>query len=185
MGMNVCYSGGAKGADLAWGLAAIEVGHDVVHYSFKGANPATQKNILILNEEELAAADEHLKIANKGLKRSVPFHKPWIANLLRRNWYQVKDTERVYAVSKINPMASSRSCVEGGTAWAVEMALDVGVNEIYVFDQSKDKWFYRKSGLWLEGMPPTPHGKWTGIGSRDLTEKGLQAIIDVFNQPKL
>jgi len=184
--MAICLSGGAKGADLAWGLAAIDAGHDVVHFSFRGHNPATSENIHTLTQDELNMADEPLKLSAKSLKRSIPFHKPWIANLLRRNWYQVRETTSIYAVSKIDQMSQSRSCVTGGTAWAVEMAIDLGVPKIYVFDQIKERWFYWNCAHWLEGMtPPKPTGVWTGIGSRELTDAGLQSIIDVFEQSKI
>lgn len=186
MSMNVCFSGGASGADVAWGLKAKEAGHDVIHFSFSRHRAGTQENLHILSSEELAVADPHLITASKSLKRSVPFFKPAIANLLRRNWYQINQTERVYAVSKIDPMANSRTGVDGGTAWAIEMAIDHGVPEIHLFDQLKEKWFYWNCARWLEGnLPPKPKGLWTGIGSRDLSDAGLQSIIDVFNQSKI
>ena len=33
---NICFSGGARGADHAWGLMAEDQGHRVIHFSFKG-----------------------------------------------------------------------------------------------------------------------------------------------------
>ena len=180
MTSNVCFSGGAAGADVAWGIIASKNNHQVIHYSFEGHNAKTPDYVKVLTEAELEDADEHLKKASKSLQRPIPFHKPWVANLLRRNYYQVCHTERVYAVSKINRFCDSRSCVDGRTAWAVEMAMDMEVREINVFDQVQNKWFYWNCGGWLEGKPSTPHGHWTGIGSRNISNEGLQAIIDIF-----
>jgi len=185
--MDICFSGGAKGADSVWGLAALELGHQVVHYSFVGHKPGTRENIRILNDTELKEADVYLQKAAIFLKRKLPYKKPWIMNLLRRNWYQVRDTNKVYAVSGLSPFSKSRSGVDGGTAWAIEMALNLKVSEIFVFDQKQNhwnQWNYLPDGhgkwIYIE-FPPKPTGKWTGIGSRDLSDKGFEAIVSVFN----
>ena len=32
---DVCLSGGARGADVTWGINAKKAGHQVIHWSFK------------------------------------------------------------------------------------------------------------------------------------------------------
>ena len=57
-------------------------------------------------------------------------------NLIRRNWYQVKDSNGVFAIGKLS---ASRSTVEGGTGWAVQMAVD-SKKPVYVFDTVNSLW---------------------------------------------
>lgn len=184
---NICFSGGAIGADTAWCDAAIIAGHQVINYSFqKHKTDAPSHTLYRLSEAELAEADEHLKVANKTLKRYLPFHKPWIINLLRRNYYQIRDTHSVYAVSKID----KKGLVEGGSAWAVYMFVDKLKYEgkqlddcpIYVYSQVTRTWMQLEEDGWfaLDKQPPTPHGLWTGIGTRDLTDDGALAIKSIF-----
>ena len=142
---NVCLSGGAKGADALWGEEAAKLGHQVIHWSFDGHKSyGTPEQTVCLDESILKEADIHLEEAKLSLKRSIPYGKPWIANLLRRNWFQVQHAASVYAVGSLNehaviykdPYAAverfrigpdkkhNRMGVNGGTAWACQMYLD-------------------------------------------------------------
>lgn len=182
---DICLSGGAEGADTAWGEAAKAAGHDVRHYVFGGINKKHAYPRFYLNWCELLQAEPHLKKANETLKRgNFPYKSEYVINLLRRNYWQVKNTERVYAVA---PLDLNKQQVRGGTGWAVQMAIDLGVPEIYVFDTVKSMWF---TYVWKPydcfavnpSMPPKPHGRYTGIGSREITEAGLAAIKQVYQQ---
>lgn len=184
LGENICLSGGAEGADLQFGMTAGSLGHTVIHFSYAGHRTrAPEVEVVRLTEEQLLAADPHLAKANETLKRRWPIAgKPWIANLLRRNYYQVADSERLYAVSKIE-----RGIVAGGTAWAVQMFIDIhGGDETYVFDQVQNEWFqYDGTGFSLMFKPPVqPHGIYTGIGSRELETNGKEAIRSLMNWTK-
>lgn len=183
---NVCKSGGAAGSDLAWGAAAEYMGHDVVHYSFeRHKRPDEQSQyLLVLSREQLAVADDHLKRANRTLRRKWPVASQSTANLLRRNFYQIKTTRRVYAISTFERGGN----VAGGTAWAVQMFIDRHDGdpcEAYVFDQDKNQWF-KWHGVWVDiKTPPVPEGEWTGIGTRDINKNGLMAIKKLFEQGDL
>lgn len=141
---DVCLSGGAAGADVAWGNAALSVGHQVVHWSFKGHKSHDNDNTYILNDEDLSKSDEYLVEANATLKRKLSFNKPYIVNLLKRSWYQVKYADSVYVVGSLNEKAikydpnqgfdrkyhlindrKDRLGVNGGTAWAMQFYLDM------------------------------------------------------------
>lgn len=176
---NICLSGGAAGSDEMWGCCAGLAGHLVIHFIFNGHHSRVpEQEKVVLSDDILAEADEHLIQANKTLKRRVPFDKPFIIRLLRRNWFQVRDTQRVYAVSHILP----DGLVAGGTAWAVQMFIDRmgegGVEgNLFVYDQHKNTWFTRVNRKWIPiDTPIVPHGVWTGIGSRDLKQNGKGAI---------
>lgn len=180
MNANSCLSGGADGADLQWGMCAGSAGHHVVHWSFEGhRSKAPDAEVSILSKEQLEQADESVKRANKTLKRHFPTRNGFVNNLLRRNYYQIKWTQAVYAVAKLE-----NGIVSGGTAWATQMYMDrylfdgepIEECHLYLFDQLTEKWFSWSNG-WIEiTEPPVPSGVWTGIGSRELTDAGKHAI---------
>ncbi len=189
--VNVCLSGGAKGADLQFGMCAGTAGQSVIHWSFKGHfTQAPQTEVVILTAQQLLAADEFLVRAAPKLKddkgkpkRYSPGRDPdapysFVPNLLRRNWYQVGDAERVYAVSTIK-----HDVVQGGTAWAVQMFIDRfdgAPCECYVFDQDVGVWF-KWNGAWEPlDEPPQPSGVWAGIGTRELNPAGKAAIRNLL-----
>lgn len=181
---DLCLSGGAKGADSQWGMTAGSAGHSVIHWSYGGHRaPVPEVELVRLTNEQLLVADPYLHTANKTLKRVVPTWKPWLCNLLRRNFYQVKWTQRVYAVGKFG----RDGLVDGGTAWAVQMYLDRFYEndepyekcELYFYDQDSDNWLKWQVAerTWaVIDTPPKPHGVWTGIGTRELTDAGKSAI---------
>ncbi len=71
--------------------------------------------------------------------------KSFIRNLIYRNYYQIKDSEIVFAVADITPDGKN---VEGGTGWAVAMA-KIRELPIFVFQQTIDSWmkFNYKFGI--------------------------------------
>lgn len=174
--MATCYSGGAIGADIFWGKVASEYGHDVKHFVFENHRYRGENNI-VLTPSDLEQANEFLIEANKTLKRSFPTKNEYVNNLLRRNYFQIKDSDSVYAVSEIKD-----NMVQGGTAWAVQMFLNMGKTECYVYDQVQKEWFYYENGSWLVMgfAPETPTGSYAGIGTRKLNSFGEDAIFNVF-----
>lgn len=172
----ICLSGGAVGWDMQWGMCAGMLGHMVVHWSFKGhRTKCPPSEVAELTPDQLLEADPYLHRANKTLMRTFPPKSPHATNLLRRNWYQVRDADSVYAGSEFD----ERGLVVGGTAWAVQMFIDRHNSEAcscYVFDQINGKWF-KWEGRWEPiQSPPVPTGIWAGIGSRTLLPAGKQAI---------
>jgi hypothetical protein len=182
----ICYSGGAKGADTLWGQLAIADGQKVIHFHFDQRH-SKKDNFYILREDSLLRADSRLIRANKTLNRTFPTSSHYVNSLLRRNVFQVASSDRVYAIANI-----VKGQVSGGTAWAVQTFLDrhQGLScECYVFCQIKNVWFIwdntindgRGGFVESDRRPPKPHGYWTGIGSRELTEKGEAAAKELFN----
>jgi len=177
--IDVCLSGGAPGADLAWGAAARRLGHTVVHFSFSGHRTrARPDERVVLNAAELSEADEPLRRVARTLGRRFSANGGYRASLLRRNWFQVRDSARLYAVSSLD----SRGNVRGGTGWTVALFL-VRAREAYLFDQRRMHWFAwrgAKAGWRPIARPPAPHGRWTGIGTRRLSRAGRRAIRDLM-----
>jgi hypothetical protein len=184
--MTICKSGGAIGADTVFGMAALKAGHRVVHYTFSGHDTIVPKSLIrILSPYELSVGEETVIRASKFLKRNWKDYKGSRRNLILRNFWQVWNSESVYAVSEIN----DRGMVSGGTGWAVTMAIILRIPDIYVFDQECGEWFkwYGKDNptedRWFFCIPPTrPVGIYAGIGTRDLTESGKSAILSLYSE---
>lgn len=182
---DLCLSGGADGADLQWGMMAGRVGHSVIHWSFQDhKSKAPSSEIVILDDTSLGEADSFLKRANLTLKRRFPGKSLFINNLLRRNYYQIRWAESLYAVGVMKD-----GQVQGGTAWATQMYMDrftidkepMENCQLYFYDQALDVWLQWKSD-WqiLETQPPMPIGIWAGVGTRELSDSGKWAIRNVM-----
>ena len=179
---NVCLSGGADGADLQWGMTAGTRGDAVIHFIFRGhRSKAPEAEKVVLTRAQLLEADPFLEKANKTLKRRFPGSNDFVNSLLRRNYYQVAWSQACYAISEID----KNQLVKGGTAWAVQMFLDLHPEgKCYVFDQKKEQWFQWKNGWCPIISPPAPEGVWAGIGTRELNEAGKKAIRDLMGWQK-
>jgi hypothetical protein len=168
----VLHSGGAVGSDSYWGEIGEKYGVKINHYY--GEDMKTPKGNVSVSKEELAEADEHLKKANKTLKRSFPTKNDYVNNLLRRDWSQVKHADAVFAIGTI-----TNGLVDGGTGWAVQMAIDNG-KPVYVFDQNKEQWFKYENGNWEEWVVPYLTENFAGIGTRGINEAGKKAIEQAY-----
>lgn len=174
----ICHSGGCPGADMAWETEGEKYGVHTIAYSFPN-HKQEGKNQMILSHAQLKEGYAAAKIADGSLHRNFDnIWSPYVRNLLARNWFQVKNSEAVFAIAA----SMTDRIVEGGTGWAVQMAIDNN-KPVYVFDQ--------KSGLWTTfiyamkifspyGEPITLTKNFAGIGSRKLTEVGRNAIIEVY-----
>src|SRR5574337_2132185 len=161
------HSGGAEGADTQWEKIGELYGIKTKPYSFKG-HKQTSKTPVVLTTEQLKEADEHLKKANEVLKRRFPASNQYINNLLRRNWYQVKNSDAVYAISTID---SKKKTVNGGTGWAVQMGID-NSKKVYVFDQNQKQWFQWNGKDFERTSVPLLTSNFAGIGTREINEAG-------------
>lgn len=172
------FSGGANGSDTYWQNLGAKFGVHVKAFSFKAHGRRNSARV-VLDDEQLKQADDFLHKANKTLKRHFPTSKSFVNNLLRRNWYQVKDTNGVFAVGRLG---ATRSTVEGGTGWAVQMAVDAK-KPVYVFDTVSSSWHryeYSKKKFISCINAPRLTFNFTGIGTRALPENGKAAIETIF-----
>jgi hypothetical protein len=184
---DILLSGGAAGADTAFGKAAHKAGHQVVHWSFNGHKVKLKNNVYALTDEQLKEADPFLIRANKSIVRTFPASSEHTNNLLRRNYFQVKWSQSVYAVSSFTD-DSSMMKVFGGTAWAIQLYADRFLYDrepfdnchLYLFDQKSDQWFQWNRSWTKIQTPPCPQGVYAGIGSRELTDAGLAAINSLY-----
>lgn len=178
----ICNTGGAFGSDIAWEHHCIKIGIQVRSYSFAGhSSQSSKQSKVILNEHELVSAQPYVTKAAKNLGRNLP-KAGYVLNLLRRNWYQVKDADTVYAIGTID----ENKQVEGGTGYAVQMSVDNLINSLTpislnVFDQNVGSWFMWKQKQWFQiDEPELPTKIFAGIGTRNVNPKGFTAINDVI-----
>lgn len=184
---SICFSGGARGADHAWGLMAVDKGHDLIHFTFQGHKPVEESHSKKLAKFELDEAEHHVAVAAKTMKRKWPSKNEHVNDLLRRNYFQVRWAERVYAVASFLPDDKSALKISGGTAWACQMYVDRWYSgrdlvecELYFYDMVSGKWMQWWE-TWIDiEKPPVPHGRYAGIGSRDLNDAGIRAIFEAY-----
>jgi hypothetical protein len=180
----ICHSGGCPGADMEWENEGNKYGIKTIAYSFWN-HKHEGKNPKVLTVDELGEGFQHVLEANKTLKRNPQGTYQYVKNLLSRNWFQVKNSESIFAISKFikNPI------VNGGTGWAVQMAVD-NKKPVYLFDQENNKWFtFNYETMIFDEYTDIPKltENFAGIGTREINEYGKQAIKKIyqtnFNSP--
>lgn len=174
-----CYSGGAEGADAYFELFAQKFNIAVVAFSYK-TKRHTSANKYELTDEEFKEGVAQVYRANQVLKRS-KINK--YLHFLARNWYQVKKADEIFAVARLKEINGGLQ-VTGGTAWAVQMAIDHKKN-IYVYNQDTAEWlyydFYYLKFKPLNKSPKITAYHFAGIGTRAINFFGINAIEELFN----
>ena len=194
------HSGGALGADITFDEIGNEYGfkhHKHYYHGVRNENNAPHGNEKI---DSLSYGQGKVKAA-LAAKRNWGYQNSTVSDpRLIRNWSQVKNSSTVFAIStivgkgqKIFPDQKSDTriavapSVTGGTGYAVGMAINED-KKIYVFNQkSLDKdypagWYVydKATDNFIPTETPVLTENYAGIGSRNLTEEGTQAIKDLF-----
>jgi len=175
----ILFSGGAPGAEAAFGAAAEKRGIDEVNFTFDGHEIARRRGVRVLNHEELQAGDVSLTYVARLLNRRYT-DSPLIRRVLQTLWYQVNNGQEIYVIGTI----LDDGTVRGGTGWGAEFA-KLCNKPLYVFDQEKDGWFSWSGDAWTAmdaGAPAVTHPHFTGTGTRSLQANGLAAINRLFDR---
>lgn len=187
-----CHSGGAlkkagednrrQSSDLVFEDIGHEFGVKTRSYSFKGHDTGSRKEYQVNTDdkkyaETLAEADVQYVLAAAALGKHET-NKPYVRNMMLRNWFQVKHADAIFAVGKLVGQGTQ---VDGGTGYAVQMAINNN-KPVYVFNQNNNKWYkWEGSGFELTDTPIlTPN--FAGIGTRDITDAGVEAIRTLFKR---
>jgi hypothetical protein len=184
-----CHSGGADGSDTKWDQLGEPHGVKTKAYSYK-TSYHTGKNKVEISDADYEEGVIEINKANKVLGR---YGIQKYMSLLARNWSQVKYSHQIFAIGYIvepgkkSPKGyyskSKYQTVDGGTGYAVQMGIN-HQKDIYVFDQSINSWFRwsysTMSFIKLEGSPIIKTQDFAGIGTREITEEGINAIKDVY-----
>jgi len=186
-----CHSGGAIGADTIFENISIKYGMSVRAYSYKTDYHNSENKVEISEEDFLEGIDEVNK-ANRHLRR-YGIHK--YMNLLARDWSQIKHSDQIFAVGYIvepgkkSPKGyyskSKYQTVDGGSGWACQMAINHH-KDVFIFEQNKLKWFrWSHDTMSFLELPDTPRitcNNFAGIGTRGITNHGVNAIEDVYKK---
>jgi hypothetical protein len=90
----------------------------------------------------------------------------------------VASGQEIFVVGEILPDMT----VRGGTGWGAEFA-KLCDKPLFVFDQQRLGWFRWEPSHWaLVKAPSITRPRFTGTGTRSLTEAGAQAIADLFSR---
>jgi len=214
------YSGAAKGGDTVWNDKGkkYNIGKQVNYV------PDTLQK---LDENQRKIVEDAYQQAVKDLGRKLlpyDWNNPnkkdendksiyFAGGLVRRDFLQAKASDAIFAISDIilpneegKPVKGKRysnkinkAIVDGGTGYAVQMAINLG-KPVYVFHQGSNKdnsteigWYKWESeynllrentnkGKFVKVDTPILTEKFAGIGTREINEAGKQAIEDVYNK---
>lgn len=194
------HSGGAKGADTVWdnyGKSVGMVNNNHYYYQDDNGNPPNANTHISEHDFKVG------KIAGaRAGKRNFGFeYRSVSSKLIARNFAQVKYADMVVAVANIvaegepimpNIQGDGRVAiapsVTGGTGYAVGMAILMD-KPVYVYNQTgtdsyKQGWYmYDKT---KDDFTPTDvpvlSKNFAGIGTRNLTQAGVNAIADVYKK---
>ncbi|MEW6322592.1 MAG: hypothetical protein AB1635_16085 [Acidobacteriota bacterium] len=176
----ILFSGGAQGAEEAFGKAAERHGVEEVNFSFEGHTPVRTRGLRVLNHEELRGGDVSLGYVSRLMSRRYP-DTPTFRKVLQSIWYQVNAGQAIYVVGAIQP----DNTVRGGTGWGAEFA-KLCNKPLFVFDQGRGIWFAwdGEHATWMPRRsgdePVIEHIHFTGTGTRFLDDAGRRAIDDLF-----
>lgn len=180
------YSGGATGSDTKW--AEIANKYDIgktVSYRPEHLDLLTPAQTQEVETAYIGAAN---KLGRKQLDANTIAGK-----LVRRDYLQAKAADSIFAVGHIlrpgeknakgYTVRSTIPSVDGGTGYAVQMGIDLH-KPVHVYDQVYDQWYrfdYDDNTFVAEDIPTlTP--KFAGIGTREINDKGINAIEQVFQK---
>jgi len=168
------FSGGARGAESAFGQMAEKYGMGQINFTFEGHHINRSINTRSLGPADLAKSDVSMAEVSKRLGRDYST-RPWMRKILQSIWYQVNSGYQVFVVGAIQDDAT----VKGGTGWAVELAKMFN-RPLHVFDQEKGQWFTWKDQAWAADEPVITHKTICGTGTRKINDAGREAVEALF-----
>ena len=168
-------SGGAKGAEAAFGEAAERWGLQEINYSFPGRETVRKRGVHELSEQELERGGVSEAYVQAQLHRSFP-KTALFQRLLKTVWHQVATAGEVFIVGEI----LEDDTVKGGTGWGAELARHFH-KRLHVYDQKREQWFHWTGDSWAKAeIPKIQRTRFTGSGTRELSESGQKAIRELF-----
>lgn len=192
------HSGGAIGADFAWGNIGASYGVSGKHY-FDATDtrdgkrppysntPITDEDRTIGERKAFHAGKTMGRLSSKAQKVADP--------LLIRDWNQVKNSDMVVAIAQKFDMPGDKFSnksddervalvqqVSGGTGWAVQMAISEGI-PVFIFSQEDKTWrLIDNFGVWHYSEAPVLSMNFAGIGTRGLNADGEAAIRECYEK---
>ncbi|WP_288981986.1 hypothetical protein [uncultured Flavobacterium sp.] len=161
------HSGGAYGADTLWDTVGRSLGFNN-HNHYRDSNNTTLsaklkqagvKAVELSKKQMETARNEVQKLLNRTYPDTVQ------GNLQVRNYYQVANSDGVYAIAALN----GNNAVKGGTNTAVQLGIKLG-KPVYVWDINTEQWykFDTNSKTFKATKTPTLTKNFAGVGTRDI-----------------
>ncbi len=170
-------SGGAEGAESFFGQCAERWGLMELNFSFEGRTVKRSRGLVRLTENELAQGAVSQVYMEAHMHRRYP-NTPLFQKTLQSIWHQVNTAHEVFAVGVILP----DNTVKGGTGWAAELAR-VWHKTVHVYDQEREGWSSWDGEAWVAvDAPVITARRFTGTGTRYLTDSGRKAIEELFER---
>jgi hypothetical protein len=177
---SILFSGGAPGAEAAFGTCAERRGVDEVNFTFEGHKIERRRGVRVLNHEELYGGDVSLEYVSRLMHRRYT-DSPTIRRVLQTLWYQVNHGQEIYVIGTV----LDDGTVRGGTGWGAEFA-KLCNKPLCVFDQGQDRWLRWNGSAWdalgATDAPVITHPHFTGTGTRELKDNGRRAIESLFSR---
>ena len=171
------HSGGARGAEAAFGEMAERYGLAEITFSFDGhASRVRSRGLRLLTDVELRAGDVSLRYVCHRLGRVFP-QDPQVHKVLQSIWHQIKPCQQVFVIGSVQKDGT----VRGGTGWGAELARRWKC-ELNVFDQTQKQWFRWENQEWHPSTPLIRSPRFAGTGTRNLEPAGLKAVEDLFER---
>ena len=180
------YSGGATGSDTKWGEIASK-------YNIGKIRHYRPETLDVLTPEQMQEVETAYVAAANKLGRKILDSNTLAGKLVRRDYLQAKAADSIFAIghilrpgeknSKGYVVRSAIPSVDGGTGYAVQMAVDLH-KPVHVFDQQYKQWYifdYDQNTFIAEDIP-TLTTKFAGIGTRQINEDGINAIEQIFEK---
>lgn len=168
------HSGGHAGTETYFGECAERWGVKEVTYSFEGHFIKREKNVVMLNQNDLKRGDVSMEIISGHMHRQYAQADKMRA-VFQSIFHMVNNGIQVFGVGII----LADDTVTGGTGWGVELGKFFN-RKVHVFDTTKEKWFVWRHGEWIEEPALITETTFCGTGTRDLGEGGRKAIEDLF-----
>jgi hypothetical protein len=176
----ILFSGGATGAEEAFGACAERHGVEEVNFTFDGHRIKRHRGVRVLNHEELQSGDVSMEYVSRLMNRRYA-DMPTIRRVLQTLWYQVNSGQEIYVIGAI----LEDGTVRGGTGWGAEFA-KLCNKPLYVFDQDRDGWSRWNGDTWdaldTQSAPVITHPHFSGTGTRTLRDNGKTAIEALFKR---
>jgi len=169
-------SGGAIGAEAEFGTCAENWGVQEINFSFAGRQVARRRGLVELDAAQLDQGDVSWAYVTARMNRTYSSN-PGLRKVLQTIWHQVHTAGEVFVVGTLQQDAT----VKGGTGWAAELARH-WKKSLFVYDQDQGSWFTWRGKRWREvkGVKISAE-RFTGTGTRKLTDRGRKAIRALFD----
>lgn len=162
------YSGGAYGGDTFWDIIGREFDvNNHMHYKDAG-NPNLSQKLKNAGVKATILTKEQMDKARTEVERLLGKKYPDTleGNLQVRNYYQVANSDAVFAIATLN---SNQTGVSGGTNTAIQLGISLN-KPVYVWDVNSEQWykFDEISQHFEKTETPILTKDFAGIGTRDI-----------------